>query len=53
MWVDDTGGFVARLPGGACVGYEVMDPTSKQVGKQKACSQEILGGATLITRWAA
>ena len=27
--------------------------TSKQVGKQKACSQEILGGATLITRWPA
>ena len=28
MWVDDTGGFVVRLPGGTCVGYEVMDPAT-------------------------
>ena len=25
MWVDDTGGFVVRLPGGICAGYDVMD----------------------------
>ena len=25
MGVDDTGGFVVRLPGGICAGYEVMD----------------------------
>ena len=25
MGVDDTGGFVVKLPGGICAGYEVMD----------------------------